>query len=199
MINRARAAVVVAVTVAVAVTLWALWWMAAPHEQEHPAVETRARPAAEIMPVMTPPQAAPAIAAVAVAASATPASLAVVVTGVAVGSDGRNLALVSIDRRPEMLLRVGDTMPGAATVVHIDDTSMTYRRGGVDFRVSVQAALAAQAGVAMNAPDVHPKTYPGFVAGAPAMARAAGTEPGSGNDAFRQAIEKKLQAIAAGR
>ena len=194
MSSRARALLAVAGLVA----LVALSWMLTPHEQAHEqaADVMGGRAVAGIGSETAPTRVASAMPAIAESASATPVAPGVVLTGVAVGIDGHNLALVSIDKRPELLLRVGDTMPGPATVVHIDDTSMTYRRAGIDFRVPVKAA---QAGVALAKPDAQAKTYPGFVAGAPAMARASGTEPGSGNDAFRQAIEKKLQAIAAGR
>lgn len=121
---------------------------------------------------------------------------AVVLSGVAVGVGGGNVAIVSINQRPDMLVRVGDAMTAAATVVRIDESSMTYRFAGTEWRVFIKPQPSVTAPIKLDAP---PKPLPGFVAGAPAMARAPGTEPGSGNDAFRQAIEKKMQAIAAGR
>ena len=74
--------------------------------------------------------------------------------------------------------------------------AMTYRFAGTELRVFVKPRQSVSALIKLDAP---PKPLPGFIAGAPVMARAAGTEPRSGNDAFRQAIEKKTQAIAAGR
>ena len=121
----------------------------------------------------------------------------VVLTGVVVGADGGdNLAIVSVDLRPEMLIRVGDPLGSFATVVRIDDASMTYRLAGNELRVFVKPSRTV---IATAMPDAAPKQLPGFIPAAPAMARAQGSEPGSGNDAFRQAVEKKVQAIAAGR
>ena len=154
-------------------------------------------------PLAAAPPAAPRVewqpAPVAVASSpslSASAAPSVVLSGVAVGMGGGNVAIVSINQRPDMLVRVGDAMTATATVVRIDDASMTYRFAGADLRVFVKPLQSVAAPIK---PDAPPKPLPGFVAGAPPMARAAGTEPGSGNDAFRQAIEKKMQAIAAGR
>lgn len=149
------------------------------------------------------PQATPVIESVAkpVATATLPEALrptapTVVLSGVALSAGGGNVAIVSIDQRPEMLVRVGDALSPLATVVRIDDGSMTYRFAGAELRVLVKLQQHVSAPIK---PDAPPKPLPGFIAGAPAMARAAGSEPGSGNDAFRQAIEKKMQAIAAGR
>lgn len=194
MIAGTRALLAVGVVTAVV----AAGWLMPPRERaaaEHPPQRV-ARPG----PVDPPAHAlAPGPAPPAMTAASVPAPLApaVMLTGVAVGADARNLALVSIDRRPEVLLRVGDAMTASATVVHIDDTSMTYRQAGVDVRLAVKPARAAAAAVAQAAAP--PTTYPGFMADAPPMARVNGREPGSGNDAFRQAIDKKLQSIAANR
>ena len=127
----------------------------------------------------------------------SPLAPQVVLTGVVVGANGAgNLAIVALDHRPEMLLRVGDALGSSAKVVAIDDASMSYRIGGNELRVFVKPSPTSTASVR---PDVPPKQYPGFVAAAPAMARVNGAEPGSGNDAFRQAVEKKIQAITQGR
>lgn len=112
------------------------------------------------------------------------------------GGGGGNVAIVSINQRPDMLVRVGDAMTASATVVRIDESSMTYRFAGAEWRVVVKPQQHVGAKVTQDAPA---KPLPGFVVGAPTVARAAGAEPGSGNDAFRQAVEKKMQAIAAGR
>ncbi len=129
--------------------------------------------------------------------TSSPVAPQVVLTGVVVGANGAgNLAIVSLDHRPEMLLRVGDPLGPSAKVVAIDDASMSYRIGGNELRVFVKTSPTATASARPNVP---PKQYPGFVAAAPAMARVNGAEPGSGNDAFRQAVEKKVQAITQGR
>ncbi len=132
----------------------------------------------------------------ATATPAAPAAPAVVLSGVAVGVGGGNVAIVSINQRPDMLVRVGDAMTATTSVVRIDDSSMTYRFAGAEWRVFVQPQRQVSAPIKLEAPA---KPLPGFVAGAPAVARSAGAEPGSGNDAFRQAVEKKMQAIASGR
>lgn len=130
-------------------------------------------------------------------AAALRSPLAIAVSGVVAG--GReNLALVSVDRGPEMLLRIGDSIGGKATVLGIDGESMTYRYGDSDVRVFVSSRPGTPATPAPVAP-APVKTYPGFVAAAPSIARASGAEPGSGNESFRKAVEKKLQAMAAQR
>ena len=117
-------------------------------------------------------------------------------SGVALGVGGRNVAIVSVDERPDALVQEGDALTASTTVLRIDDSSMTYRFAGAEHRVFVKAQAKPTTAVKSDSP---PKALPGFVAGAPPMARAAGTEPGSGNDAFRRAVEKKIQAIAAGQ
>lgn len=130
----------------------------------------------------------------------SPLAPQVVLTGVVVGANGAgNLAIVALDHRPEVLLRVGDALGSSAKVVAIDDASMSYRIGGNELRVFVKPRPTSSADTASARPDVPPKQYPGFVAAAPAMASVNGAEPGSGNDAFRQAVEKKVQAITQGR
>ena len=127
----------------------------------------------------------------------SPLAPQVVLTGVVVGANGAgNLAIVALDHRPEVLLRVGDALGSSAKVVAIDDASMSYRIGGNELRVFVKPSPTS---TEPAKPDVPPKQRPGFVAAAPAMARVNGAEPGSGNDAFRQAVEKKVQAITQGR
>lgn len=126
--------------------------------------------------------------------TATPRPLAVVLSGVAVGSDLTPLALVSVDRGPVLLLRVGDSMGGSARVLRIDPDSMTYLSRGAELRVSVKPAAAASATTTAAA-----KPLAGFVAAAPAIARAEGAQPGSGNAMFRQSVERKRMAIAAGQ
>jgi hypothetical protein len=123
------------------------------------------------------------------------AAPSVVLSGVVVGADGGNLAIVSVDRRPERMVRVGDDLANATTVERIDDDSMTYRFAGQQRRVEVQSARNV---AATAKPEAPPKPLPGFVVGAPTLARADGAGPGSGNDRFRQAVARKTQAIASG-
>lgn len=167
---------------------------------DHPAPEDRIQPGVDARTTLnrdanTAPR--PTVSSLAPAPVDAPAAPLVVLTGVVVAAGGvGNLAIVSVDRRPEMLIRVGDALGVAATVVRIDDDSMTYRIAGNELLVLVKQSpnVAATA-----KPHAAPKQYPGFVAAAPAMARGPGSEPGSGNEAFRQAVEKKFQAIASGR
>lgn len=128
--------------------------------------------------------------------AATPRPLAVVLSGVATGADQAPLALVSIHRGPVMLLRVGDSMGGSARVLRIDPDSMTYLSAGAELQVSVKPADAAPASATAGAAA---KPLAGFVAAAPAIARAEGAQPGSGNAMFRQSVERKRMAIAAGQ
>lgn len=188
-----RTSVAAAVLVAAAAAWW--WWAKA---EPAPVVATA--------PAAWPAPTAPEVAAPALPPPAVPATLAsppsaprapvVTLAGLMVGADRQPLAVVSVDGGPESLVRVGDALGGTASVVRIDEGSLTYRFGSLEFRVTVRPRDGAPALITL-APPV--QTQPGFVAAAPAIARPAGTLPGSGNDAFRQAVDKKLQAIAAGR
>jgi hypothetical protein len=182
------------VAVALVVPLAGTGWIEAPPERAghlnrpQPAGTSAAPAALAIAP--------PAVPASWPAATASGAP-SVVLSGVALGVDRGNVAIVSVNQGPDVLVRVGDAMTAATTVLRIDDASMTYRFANTELRVFVKP-LQANTAAALT-PIAPPKPMPGFVAGAPAMARAPGVEPGSGNEAFRQAVEKKIQAIAAGR
>lgn len=191
MTGMARAFVTGAV---VAVTATASWLFMS---SDHSTAKARPKPGLGLPTALE--QEAITVAPAAEPAPRTPTAAApqVVLTGVVVGANGgANLAIVSVDLRPEMLMRVGDPLGIAGTVVRIDDASMTYRLAGKELSVFVKASPKV---TVTATPDAAPKQYPGFVAAAPAMARALGSEPGSGNEAFRQAVEKKFQAIASGR
>jgi hypothetical protein len=121
----------------------------------------------------------------------------VVLDGVMVGADGRSLAVASIDGAPDVLLRVGDPIGSAAQVVAIDSTSMTYRIGIKDVRVSLRPG-AATAAARPTASPVGPSGAGLAAAAPPPMGPASGAR-GSGNEAFREAVQKKMQAITAGR
>lgn len=185
----ARAMISVAMAVAAAIAGWIYLWPAssssvaqsqsAPGPKTAPGVEWVAAPDAAASRPAIPSLTTPVV----------------VLSGVSVGTAGGNLAIVSVDHGPDTLVRVGDAMSNSMTVVRIDDDSMAYRFAGTELRVFVKPR---QTVTTVVKPDAPPKQYPGFIAGAPAMARAVGTEPGSGNDAFRRAIDKKMQSIAAG-
>lgn len=175
-----------AMVIVVALVGWQL--MPAPRP---PPVEAGPVPVAAVAPP------APAMTGALLPPTPVATPIAVVLSGVVTGIDRQQLAIVSVDRGPVSLLRVGDSINGSSHVLRIDGESMTYRQGGSDVRVFVSAGPGTPAVAAPAAAQV--KTYPGFVAAAPSIARASGTEPGSGNEAFRQAVDKKLQAIAAGR
>lgn len=130
------------------------------------------------------------------ASGATATAPVVILTGVAVNVDGSNVAIASVNRGAQTLLRVGDPIGPFASILRIDDASMTYRFAGRDLRVFVQAPQR----VSQAAPrQATPPAYLA-VAGTPAPAASAlGLEPGSGNAAFRQAVEKKIQALTTGR
>lgn len=188
MLTSSRLLVALAVVVPAGIAGWLLW----PSEPAVPAP----RAATDLRTETAPSQVVPLPpAAASVPVDAAIGGPQVVLSGVVVGAGGGNLAIVSVDRRPETMLRVGDELTPSATVVHIDDGSMTYRFAGRQTRVQVQSVRGASATAQSVAPA---RPLPGFVAGAPPLARPGGTEPGRGNDAFRQAVAKKAQAIAAG-
>ncbi len=188
MATTSRRLVQAAVVLGAAIVAWLILGVdrSAPEVHLPTGIDTRPAPIAQAVATPAPATSRPD----------TAALPTVVLGGVVAGSDHDNLAIASVDRGPQVLLRVGDSIGGTATVVRIDHDSMTYRSGGNEVRVFVRPAPSA---VATATPNPPVKTYPGFVAAAPAIARANGAEPGSGNEAFRQAFETKMQAIAARR
>ena len=188
MLTSSRLLAGLAVLASAAIAGW-IWWPSEPVALRA-APETRTESA--LGPALpTPP--VPAASAPRAIASGEPS---VVLSGVVVGVGGGNLAIVSIDRRPETMLRVGDAVSNTGVVSQIDENSMTYDVAGQPRRVVVEPGRSVAATAKAAAPA---KPLPGFVTGAPPMARASGVEPGSGNDNFRQAVARKAQAIAAGK
>ena len=85
------------------------------------------------------------------------------------------------------------TFVGMAATALAVATVWWVRDAPGDSLASRPQADPAQAGAPRNKP------LPGFVAAAPPIAQASGAAPGSGNEAFRQAVAQKMQALAASR
>lgn len=182
---RARVLLSLTLLLGVVAALW-LWLSGGPSTARHtvmtppwpaPLPSTPTAPATPPRPVEVPPP-----------------PLGVVLAGVVTGGDGQRMALVSLDRGPQAVLRVGDALTRDAVVRRIDEQSITYHRLGVDVRVPLQAPAATAQALAAPLPV---RATPPAV-DAPAPARGPDGEPGRGNAAFRDAVARKRQAIATG-
>ena len=124
-------------------------------------------------------------------------------SGTVGGADGQRLAVVSVNKSPETIVRVGDTIFAASTVTEIKQDSMTFRHGSNLIRVAMHDRLASPPGVVSstqaltNEPQVATKenTVPGLMANTGTAGLQGSGESKNGNAEFRQAFEKKLNSL----
>ena len=165
-------------------------------EAEKPAVELK-------QPVLNAPQAQ--------LYSAEPLTLRSEVTpppqvqlsGIVGGADGQRLAVVSVNKSPEAVVRVGDAIFAASIVTEIKQDSMTFRHGSNLIRVVMQDRRASPQGIASstqastNEPQVATKenTVPGLMANTGTAGPQSLGDLKNGNVEFRQAFEQKMKSF----
>jgi len=124
-------------------------------------------------------------------------------SGTVGGADGQQLAVVSVNKSAETIVRVGDTIFAASTVTEIKQDSMTFRHGSNLIRVVMQDRPASPQGIASptqaltNEPQVATKenTVPGLTANTGIAGLQSSGEPKNGNVEFRQAFEQKMKSF----
>ena len=124
-------------------------------------------------------------------------------SGTVGGADGQRLAVVSVNKSPEAVVRVGDTIFAATTVTEIKQDSMTFRHGSNLIRVVMQDRPASPQGIASstqaltNEPQVATKenTVPGLMANTGTAGLQSSDESKNGNAEFRQAFERKMNSL----
>ena len=124
-------------------------------------------------------------------------------SGTVGGEDEQRLAVVSVNKSPETIVRVGDTIFAASTVTEIKQDSMTFRHGSNLIRVVMQDRPASPQGIASftqaltNEPQVATKenTVPGLMASTGTAGLQSSGESKNGNAEFRQAFEKKMNSL----
>lgn len=128
------------------------------------------------------------------AASLSPAVAARVALSGVLMVDGRPaMALVSVAGAPAVLVRPGDRVTASAVVSGIEANAMLLREGEQVSRIEVTAGP-----VTVAAAPLPPAATPAPQGAAPmagAAAPPAGDAPGSGNAAFRAAIEDKVRSM----
>ncbi len=163
-------------------------WVDGPTTAPAPAaVATRADAPPTTQPDSRPTATAPA-------ATAIPASPAarVELSGVLMVDGRPAMALVSVAGAPAVLVRQGDRVTTTAVVAGIETSAMLLRDGDRVSRIEVTAAPTRIAAAPLQ-PTVTAPPAPVPAAGvAPAL---AGDAPGSGNAAFRAAIEDKVRSM----
>ena len=124
-------------------------------------------------------------------------------SGIVGGAEGQRLAVVSVNKSPESIVRVGDAIFAASTVTEIKQDSMTFRHGSNLIRVVMQDRPASPQGIASstqaltNEPQVAIKenTVPGLKANTGTAGLQSSDESKNGNAEFRQAFEKKMNSL----
>lgn len=124
-------------------------------------------------------------------------------SGVVGGAEGQRLAVVSVNKSLEAVVRVGDTIFAASTVTEIDQDSLTYRHGSNLVRVVIQdrKALpqnkASSAQLPNNELQVPAKEniLPGFIANTGTGGQQSSVESKNGNAEFRRAFENKVNSL----
>ena len=124
-------------------------------------------------------------------------------SGIVGGVDGERLAVVSVNKSPEAVVRVGDLIFAASTVTEIKQDSMTFRHGSNLIRVVMQDRVASLQGRAYstqpstNEPQVATKenTVSGLMANTGTVGLQSSGESKNGNAEFRQAFEKKMNSL----
>ena len=124
-------------------------------------------------------------------------------SGTVGGADGQRLAVVSVNKSPETIVRVGDTIFAASTVTEIKRDSMTFRHGSnlirvvMDDRPASPQNIASSTQASTSEPQVATKenTVPGLMANTGIAGLQSSGESKNGNAEFRQAFEKKLNSL----
>lgn len=124
-------------------------------------------------------------------------------TGIVYGANGQRLAIVSVNKTPELIVRIGDLIFAASTVTEINLNSLTYRHGSNLIRVVMQSrsppsqgnvASETQIRSAQEVPDKD-NTLPGFVKGTGPIRQQSPSDVENGNAEFRQAFEQKMKSF----
>lgn len=135
------------------------------------------------------PSTSPPVAAASAAQPAVPVLRAVVTV------DGLpRLALV--DSPKPVLVQVGEVLPGGAAVLAIEPRALVLRDGGVELRLVLDGAVVALASLPAPAPAAASTAQlppPGY--GAIPMPPQGDERAGSGNAAFRAAVEDKARTM----
>ena len=109
--------------------------------------------------------------------------------------DGRPaMALVSVGRAPAALLRAGDRLSATAVLASIEANAIWVQDGALRTRVPMSGAWATTARTLAPALPPDAASTPRVAAGA-AVATPPAETPGTGNAAFRAAVEEKLKAM----
>jgi len=107
--------------------------------------------------------------------------------------DGRPaMALVGVGRAPAALLRIGDRLTATAVLASIEANAIWVQDGAIRTRVSVSTppASTARAVVAVVPLQSSPESR-----AAEGAALSPAEAPGTGNAAFRAAVEEKLKTM----
>lgn len=112
--------------------------------------------------------------------------------GIVGGANGQQLAIISVNKAPESMVRVGDLIFAASTVTEINLDSLTYRHGSNLIRVEMKSrAPSSQGSAASNTEN----TQPGFAKSTGQIGQQSPSDAQNGNVEFRQAFEQKMKSF----
>ena len=124
-------------------------------------------------------------------------------SGIVGGADGQQLAIISVNKAPESIVRVGDPIFAASTVTEINLDSLTYRHGSNLIRVFIQGNTATSqtnVGLAKLVNNEQPVVkqedlLPGLMKITGAAGQQSSVDSKNGNVEFREAFEKKMNSL----
>lgn len=159
-------------------------WVDGPPAAPAPAAVATA---ASLPPSLQPAASSPAVSSVPAAPAAR-----VELSGVLMVDGQPAMALVSVAGAPAVLVRQGDRVTATAAVAGIETNAMLLRDGDRVSRIEVTAAPTRIAAAPLQSTVAAPTVAAPAAGVAPAP---AGDAPGSGNAAFRAAIEDKIRSM----
>ena len=124
-------------------------------------------------------------------------------SGIVGGANGQQLAIISVNKAPESIVRVGDQIFSASTVTEINQDSLTYRHGSNLIRVVMQdrrappQSEASSAQLPTNELQIAAKemSVPGFIANTGTAGPQSSDGLKNGNVEFRQVFEQKMKSF----
>jgi len=113
-------------------------------------------------------------------------------SGIVGGANGQQLAIISVNKAPELIVHVGDQIFASSTVTEINLDSLTYRHGSNLIRVAMKShAPSSQGSAASNTEN----SQPGFAKSTGQIGQQRPSDAKNGNVEFRQAFEQKMKSL----
>ncbi len=128
--------------------------------------------------------------------------LGIRLAGVAVGVNQLRMGIISVNNKPDIVVRVGDLLEGSWAVAEIDVDSLTYQNDSRKIKVFVESVkdmyvnqMASLSKNKNSASEVVDSPLPGFIKRSPSEFNVSMPVLPNGNAEFRQAVEQKMATL----